>query len=90
MAEPNAVKTDRFLLETVRLAVALDSVTVCDLPDNVAAVLRQGYSRFGELLLRRASLPMTPEEDMLIGWVLDVIVARLRFLQGLHHRNVLN
>jgi hypothetical protein len=33
---------------------------------------------------------MTPEEDLLVGWVLDVIVARLRFLQGLHHGNVLN
>jgi hypothetical protein len=90
MAEPDVAGADRFLQETVRLAVALDAITAWDLPDNVAQALRSGYSRFGELLIRRGAVPINPEEDVLIGWVLEVVAARLRFLQGVHHNNLPN
>ena len=90
MTAIDAGRADRFLLETVRLAVAVDAVTACDLPQNVAEALRVGYSRLGELLMRREAMPMNPEEDILVGWVLDLVATRLRVLQGMHHSNLPN
>lgn len=90
MAAIDRGRADRFLLETVRLAVAVDAVTACDLPHNIAEALRTGYSRLGELLMRREAVAMNPEEDILIGWVLDLVAARLRVLQGMHHSNLPN
>ena len=80
-------RTARLVQDTIWLASALDAVKARDLPDAVAEALRRGYLEFAELLLRRDSLRLSQEDDLLINWVLDLIAARLRFLQRIHSRN---
>ena len=69
------------MLDTMRLAFALDAVSARDLPDSIAQAARQGHLIFAELLLRRASVCLTPEDAALMDWVLDAIRARLKFLE---------
>ena len=90
VAQPNPPTKDRFLSETIRLAACLDAVPACDVPDQIAEILRQGYLRFSELLLQRASVCLRTEDELVLDWVLDLIAARLRILQDAYNRDFPN
>lgn len=81
MANPYDQRADRFMLDVLRLAYALDGVSTWDWPDSIAQAARQGYMIFAKLLLRRSSVYLSAEDQNLMDWVLDAIRARLRSLE---------
>lgn len=78
------------MLDTVRLAYALDAVSAYDWLDSVAQAVRLGNKTFAELLLRRSSVALSPEDEALIDWVLETIRARLTFLERLRRSSLPN
>lgn len=84
MADAHEPRADRFMLDTMRLAFALDAVSTRDWPDGIAQAIRQGYLMFAELLLRRMSVALNPEDETLMDWVLEAIRARLQSLERFH------
>ena len=90
MLAPQQERADRFMLDTIRLAFALDSVSARDWPDAIDQAARDGYVLFAELLHRRTSILLAREDDTLIDWVLDAIRARLKFLERFCRCNLPN
>lgn len=90
MADPHDDRADHFMLDTLRLAYALDAVTARDWQDSIVQAVRQGNHRFAELLLRRTSVRLSAEDEALMDWVLDTIRARLKFLQRRYRCNLSN
>lgn len=78
------------VLDTMRLASALDAVTAGDLPDSIAEALRRGYLGLADLLIRRDSSILKEKDAMIIDWTLDMVAARLRFLRTVQRRNLPN
>ena len=61
-----------------------------DWPDAIDQAARHGYVLFAELLHRRTSVLLAPEDETLIDWVLDAIRARLKFLERFCRCNLPN
>lgn len=73
-------RADRFMLDTIRLAFALDAVSTWGRPDSINPAVRQGYVQFADLLNRRISVRLAPEDETLMDWVLNAKRTRLKLL----------
>ena len=74
---------DRLTADALHIAISLESFTTLDWAERIAPAVRQGNQALADLQRRRASLRMRRCDDAIIDWMLEVIDARLTFLQSL-------
>lgn len=83
MTDPSNYNTGRLTADALHLAVSLDSFTTVDWAGRVSPALQRSKEKLAELRQLRHSLTMSRADGAVIDWVLEVVRARLDFLERL-------
>lgn len=73
----------RLTADALHLALSLDSFTTLDWAERIGPSIQQGKIQLAELQRRRDLLIVTRDDGAIIGWLLETIDARLKFLECL-------
>ena len=78
---PNALSVEPFILECSELARQLDSLSSREDRRAIALALEQGRKDYENLRRKGDAMPMTASETALARIMLDVLMARPKFLE---------
>jgi hypothetical protein len=74
----------RLTVDALHLAISLDSFTTFDWTERIGPAVQYGKQKLTELQRQRDSLIVTRADGAIIDWLLEMINARLVFVERLH------
>lgn len=89
MTDPKWDDPRQYVADVLNLHASLDLVNTEDDLQGITRTLIQGKERYFELVFRRLSLEFGQKEAAVALWMLDVVQARLAFLDRLRHEKSL-
>ena len=86
MTHPKWDDPSRYVADVLNLHASLDVVTSEDDLQRITRALIQGKERYFDLVFRRLSLDFGQKEAAIALWMLDIVQARLAFLDRLRRQ----